>query len=127
MALSTRERREIERWTGGLDEDAVTEVDLRLQALGHTGVVAYEILMVRYAEMITNPDELRLEGDARVRWVKAREDLQAQVYKLVQWWTGLDPAPVLNAEATDLMGTATAGTGRHRVTTSSYVMSNLRP
>ena len=72
--LTTDDRRAIERWTGPIKAEDMATLGDRLATLGSPLVVAYEILSIRYAEMLMSPDELRIEGDARVRWWRPRSN-----------------------------------------------------
>lgn len=127
MALSSNEQREIEVWTGELLAAEAATADDRLRVLDHTLVVAYEILRVRLSGMIRNPDELRLEGDARVRWVEAKGWAQGQVRALHDLIINIDPPLSLNSDAKILMDGGSAATGQHRTKFVPVTWANPRP
>lgn len=117
-------RRAIERWVGPLEQTDLVDVEKRLTTLGHPLVVAYEILSIRYAALLSSPDELRIEGDARVRWVEAKKQLAAQLATLLAAIRTLEN---LNSAAEELLAPALLSAGGSVISARRYVVYNGRP
>lgn len=122
--LSADDRRTIQRWTGTLPAAELVDVGNRVETLGNPLVVAYEILSTRLADMLASPDELRIEGDARVRWVEAKKQLQAQIDRLLAALRTIDD---LNSAATAVLASDLASAGGSVITARPYTAFNPRP
>ncbi len=129
MPLDADDLAIIESWTGSLDDELKVSAETRLASYEQPELVAYWLLRVRYGGMLHNPDEVRLEGDARIKWEKAKEDLLDQVRSL---WNLIDGKVkcgdwVLGAEAAQLYEQGRGQQGGQRVTSSKYLVQNPRP
>lgn len=123
--LTVDQRKAIERWAGTLTDEQTEEAMGRLSVLGRPEVVAFEILSIRMADLLASPDELRIEGDARVRWVEAKKQLQNQI-NLCADAIGRLPV-VLNLAARDVMGPYLASHGGTKISATRYWTLNQRP
>lgn len=121
--LTTDNRRAIERWAGPIQAEDMATLGDRMETLGDPLVVAYEILSIRYAEMLMSPDELRIEGDARVRWVESKKQLKAQMGSLLAALRTMD----LNTAAEALLAPELASAGGSIITARTYTAHNPRP
>lgn len=124
MTLTLDARRTIERWVGPLDNTDLIDVEKRLVVLGEPLVVAYEILSIRYAALLASPDELRIEGDARVRWVEAKKQLSDQKDSLLAALRTIDD---LNSSAQAVLAPDLASAGGSVITARRYTVYNGRP
>lgn len=124
MALELNDRRAIERWVGPLEQTDLVDVEKRLATLGNPLVVAYEILSIRYSALLASPDELRIEGDARVRWVEAKKQLGQQLSNLLAALRTVDD---LNTAAQDLLAPDLMSAGGSVITARRYTVYNGRP
>ena len=124
MALELGDRRTIERWVGPLEQTDLVDVEKRLVTLGNPLVVAYEILQTRYSALLTSPDELRIEGDARVRWVEAKKQLARHIETLL---LALRPVDDLNSAAVALLEPDLLSAGGSVITARRYTVYNYRP
>lgn len=123
--LSADNRRAIEFWTGPLSDDDVALAIERIITLGHPTVVAYEFLRVRLGAMMGNPDELRIEGDARVRWVETKKQLNQHAQDCLVSIGQLDVK--LNTAAEALVAPGLASMGGRRISAVRYYAPNPRP
>jgi hypothetical protein len=123
--LDVGDLRKIESWAGPLSSEDVVVAIRRMTDLGNATVVAYEFLKIRYAGMLNSPDELRIEGDARVRWVEAKKQLAVQVGRC------LDAirlsGETLNPAAGAVVDADLLALGGRRISTKLYVSPNPRP
>ena len=124
MALELGDRRAIERWVGPLEQTDLVDIEKRLVTLGHPLVVAYEILSIRYAALLSSPDELRIEGDARVRWVEAKKQLAVQLATLLAAIRTLEN---LNSAAEELLAPSLLSAGGSVISARRDVVYNGRP
>lgn len=122
--LTADDQATIERWTGTLPGADLAKAAARRSTLGNPLVVAYEILSIRYADMLASPDELRIEGDARVRWVEAKKQLQARIDRLLAALRTVDD---LNSAATAVLAPDLASAGGSVITARPYTAHNPRP
>lgn len=127
MALSADDKAQIEVWVGTLSTEEDTAAGARLLVLGHALVVAYEILRVRHADAIGQPNEVRVEGDLRINWKGVADQIAVQMSALGEYICGLDPPLALNTEAKAVMATSSASIGARAMRARKYVSPNRRP
>lgn len=123
--LSNEDRRAIEIWTGPLSEDEVVTAIERLAVLDNATVTAYEFLRVKHAALLAQPDELRIEGDARVRWVEAKKQIEAQLGNCLE--TVRAQGASLNAAASALVSPMLDQAGGRSIRAFKYTAPNPRP
>lgn len=130
MALTFDQTKEAERWLGTVESDESDDLEARITTFGGVVIVAsYELLVTRYAELLRSPDELRLEGDARARWVESKKKMEDQLARCLDQirWLYANARISLNTAAKDLLGPElTKGRGS-LITTGVYTSPNPRP
>ena len=130
MALSFEQTVEAERWLGTVETDEEARLETRIVTLGDVVILgAYELLRTRLSEMLRSPDELRLEGDARARWVEAKKSAASQLSDCLNHirWLVANGRISLNQAAKDMLGPELDQGRGNVITFGSYNTLNPRP
>ncbi len=84
MALDPADLAGIEMWTGEIDAEDYSSVEIRLERLGFPRVVALEILSIRMSGFLSEPMRMRLDGDVTWQTDRNVEALQARISQLAE-------------------------------------------
>jgi len=125
MSLTAVEQAAIERWSGTIDVDDATSLDLRMDRLGDPYVVALEILLVRLSDVLNDPLRMRIDGDVTFENDRNVEALRPKIAALTTYCKGIAG---LNYEARQLVEQGMAASSGEPVARwISYELSNTRP
>lgn len=106
-ALEGANKAEAETLLGELDDAELLDMGERFERLGHVGVAALELLLVRYSSMLADPLVQRVEGDAQFDW-RQNIDRLAQAIAALRTQLACEEGIPANTAQEQVLGRAAA-------------------